>query len=165
MQRDTLFRIASMTKPITAVATMILIEEGKLRLDDPVDRFLPELANRRVLARIDAPIDDTVPAQRPITTRDLLTFRFGMGFVLAPPGKYPIQKAIADAGLMPGPDPSHDDAGRLDDRSSVRCRCCINRASNGLITPAPTCSACSSHAPPTNRSQHFCRSASSRRSA
>ncbi len=106
MQRDTLFRIASMTKPITAVATMILIEEGKLRLDDPVDRFLPELANRRVLARIDAPIDETVPAQRPITARDLLTFRFGMGLVLAPPGKYPIQKAIADAGLMPGPDPS-----------------------------------------------------------
>ena len=106
MQRGTLFRIASMTKPITAVATMILIEEGKLRLDDPVDRFLPELANRRVLARIDAPLDDTVAAQRSITTRDLLTFRFGMGFVLAPPGKYPIQKAIADAGLMPGPDPS-----------------------------------------------------------
>ncbi len=106
MQRDTLFRIASMSKPITAVATMILIEEGRLRLDDPVDRFLPELANRRVLARIDAPIDETVPAQRPITTRDLLTFRFGMGFVLAPPSKYPIQKAIADAGLLPGPDPS-----------------------------------------------------------
>ena len=63
MQRDTLFRIASMSKPITAVATMILIEEGRLRLDDPVDLFLPELANRRVLARIDAPIDETVPAQ------------------------------------------------------------------------------------------------------
>jgi Beta-lactamase len=106
MQRDTLFRIASMTKPITAAATMILIEEGKLRLDDPVDRFLPELANRRVLARIDASIDETVPARRPITARDLLTFRFGMGLVLAPPGKYPIQKAITDAGLMPGPDPS-----------------------------------------------------------
>ena len=87
MQRDTLFRIASMTKPITAVAAMILIEEGKLRLDDPVDRFLPELANRRVLARIDGPIDETVPARRPIATRDLLTFRFGMGLVLAPPGK------------------------------------------------------------------------------
>ncbi len=106
MQRDTLFRIASMTKPVTAAAVMILIEEGKLRLDDPVDRFLPELANRRVLARIDAPIDETVPARRPITARDLLTFRFGMGLVLAPPGKYPIQKAIIDAGLMPGPDPS-----------------------------------------------------------
>jgi len=106
MQRDTLFRIASMSKPITAVATMILIEEGRLRLDDPVDLFLPELANRRVLAQIDAPIDETVPAQRPITTRDLLTFRFGMGFVLAPPGRYPIQKAIGDAGMLPGPDPS-----------------------------------------------------------
>ncbi len=104
MQRDTIFRIASMTKPITAVATMILVEECRLRLDDPVDPWLPELANRRVLARLDAQIDDTVPAHRPITTRDLLTFRFGFGLVLAQPGQYPIQRAIEEAGLMPGPD-------------------------------------------------------------
>jgi CubicO group peptidase (beta-lactamase class C family) len=71
MRRDTLFRIASMTKPITAVATMILVEECKLRLDEPVDRLLPELANRKVLKRIDGPLDDTVPANRPITVRDL----------------------------------------------------------------------------------------------
>ena len=74
LKRDTILRIASMTKPITAVATMILVEEGKLRLDEPVDRLLPELANRKVLKRADGPLDDTVPANRPITVRDCLTF-------------------------------------------------------------------------------------------
>src|SRR5690349_8866523 len=63
MRRDTIFRIASMSKPITAVATMILAEECKLRLDDAVQKWLPELANRKVLKRIDAPLDETVPAQ------------------------------------------------------------------------------------------------------
>ena len=67
MRRDTIFRIASMTKPITAVAAMILVEECRLRLDEPVDRLLPELADRRVLKRLDGPLDDTVPADRPIT--------------------------------------------------------------------------------------------------
>lgn len=62
MRRDTIFRISSMTKSITAVATMILVEECKLRLDEPVDRRLPELAERTVLKRLDGPLDDTVPA-------------------------------------------------------------------------------------------------------
>ena len=62
MRRDTIFRIASMTKPVTAVAAMILVEEAKLRLDEPVDRWLPELANRQVLRAIDSALDDTVPA-------------------------------------------------------------------------------------------------------
>jgi CubicO group peptidase (beta-lactamase class C family) len=101
--RDTIFRIASMTKPIAAAAAMILVEEGKLRLDEPVDRLLPELANRKVLRSIDSKPDDTVPANRPITLRDLLTFRLGFGAVMAPPGTYPIQKAIDEAGLAPGP--------------------------------------------------------------
>jgi CubicO group peptidase (beta-lactamase class C family) len=96
MRRDTIFRIASMTKPITAVATMILVEECRLRLDDPVDRLLPELANRRVLKRIDSPLDDTVPARRSITVRDLLTFRLGFGTIVAPPGTYSIQQAMSD---------------------------------------------------------------------
>jgi CubicO group peptidase (beta-lactamase class C family) len=96
MQRDTIFRIASMTKPITAAATMILVEQCKLRLDEPVDRLLPELANRRVLKRIDGPLDDTVPANRAITVRDLLSFRMGFGSVMAPPGMYAIQKAMSD---------------------------------------------------------------------
>ncbi|MCW3060950.1 MAG: serine hydrolase, partial [Capsulimonas sp.] len=103
MQRDTIFRIASVTKPIIAVAAMILVEETKLRLDDPVDRWLPELANRQVLRSIESELDDTVPAVRPITLRDLMTFRLGHGFVAAPPGQYPIQAAIEEAGMAPGP--------------------------------------------------------------
>jgi CubicO group peptidase (beta-lactamase class C family) len=80
--RDSLFRIASMTKPVTGAATMALVEAGLVELDEPVDRLLPELADRRVLRDLAGPLDDTVPAQRPITTRDLLTFTFGFGFVL-----------------------------------------------------------------------------------
>jgi CubicO group peptidase (beta-lactamase class C family) len=96
MQRDTIFRVASMIKPITAVAAMILVEECRLRLDDPVDEFLPELANRRVLRSIESALDDTVPASRAITLRDLLTFRLGFGSVMAPPGTYPIQQSISE---------------------------------------------------------------------
>jgi CubicO group peptidase (beta-lactamase class C family) len=100
MRRDTVFRIASLTKPITAAATMILVEECKLRLDEPVDRLLPELAKRKVLRRLDGPVDDTVPAHRPISVRDLLTFRMGLGIVMAPPDRYPIQKAMAELKIV-----------------------------------------------------------------
>src|SRR6266536_813699 len=85
VRRDTIFRISSMTKPMTAAATMILVEECKLRLDEPVDRLLPELADRAVLKRLDGPLDETVPTNRPITVRDLLTFRMGFGLLMAPP--------------------------------------------------------------------------------
>lgn len=102
MRRDTLFRIASITKPIMAVATLSLIEETRLRLDDPVDRWLPELADRRVLKHLDGPIDDTVPANRAITVRDLLTMRMGFGFILES-GEFPIQEAARELGVMPGP--------------------------------------------------------------
>lgn len=95
MRRDTIFRIASMSKPITAAATMILLEEGQLHLDDAVQRWLPELADRKVLKRLDAPLDETVPAQRPITVRDLLTFTLGFGLLFAPTGEYPILKAAS----------------------------------------------------------------------
>jgi CubicO group peptidase (beta-lactamase class C family) len=104
---DTIFRIASMSKPVVAVAALILAEECVLRLDDPVDEFLPELASRRVLTRLDAPLDDTVPAERPITLRDLLTFQLGIGFghgVFGPPGSVPIMDALdALRGGMPRP--------------------------------------------------------------
>ena len=103
MQRDTIFRIASMTKPVAAAAVMILVEECRLRLDDPVDEFLPELANRRVLRSIESEIDDTVPAKRAITLRDVLTFRLGYGAIMVFPDRYPIQKAITEAGIAPGP--------------------------------------------------------------
>src|SRR3712207_5361844 len=101
MRRDTIFRIASMTKPVAAVAAMILVEECELRLDDPVDGLLPELADREVLRRPDGPVDETVPANRPITLRDLLTLRLGIGAVLAPPGRYPIPEAMEGAGEAP----------------------------------------------------------------
>jgi CubicO group peptidase (beta-lactamase class C family) len=81
MARDTIFRLASMTKPVTAVAAMILVEECRLRLDDPVDAWLPELTNRQVLRNLDGPLSDTVAAQRALTLRDLLTFRAGYGEV------------------------------------------------------------------------------------
>jgi CubicO group peptidase (beta-lactamase class C family) len=100
MQRDTIFRISSMTKPITAVATMILLEECVLRLDDPVERWLPELADRRVVRRIDGPVDDTVPADRSITVRDLLTFRMGFGGYL---GSCPVNDVAAPLELSVGP--------------------------------------------------------------
>jgi CubicO group peptidase (beta-lactamase class C family) len=103
MRRDTIFRIASMTKPIAAAATLILVEQCKLRLDDPVDDLLPELAGRRVLKGLEGPVDDTVPAKRPISVRDLLTFTFGLGAVMVWPARHPIQKAMADAGLALGP--------------------------------------------------------------
>jgi CubicO group peptidase (beta-lactamase class C family) len=103
MRRDTIFRVASVTKPIVAVAAMILVEECALRLDEPVDQWLPELADRRVLRAIDSPLDDTVPANRPITLRDLLTFRLGIGSVMVFPPRYPIQQAMAEAGVGPGP--------------------------------------------------------------
>lgn len=79
--RDSLFRIASTTKPITAAATLALAREGLIDIDAPVDKLLPELAGRQVLRRMNGPLDDTVPANRPITARDLLTFTFGFGMV------------------------------------------------------------------------------------
>src|SRR5437588_9231195 len=103
MRRDTIFRISWMTKPIIAVATMILVEECKLQLDDPVDRWLPELAARQVLRRLDGPLDDTEPAHRPITVRDLLTFRMGFGMMLAPPDAYPILQAANEQQIGMGP--------------------------------------------------------------
>jgi CubicO group peptidase (beta-lactamase class C family) len=99
LRRDSLFRIASWTKPVVAVAAMSLVDEGRLELDEPVDDLLPELASRQVLAREDGPIDETVPANRPITLRDLLTFRLGLGEPIARPGSLPIQQAEADLGV------------------------------------------------------------------
>jgi CubicO group peptidase (beta-lactamase class C family) len=123
IRRDTIFRIASMTKPITAAATMILVEECQVRLDEPVDQLLPELANRRVLKRLDGPLDDTVAANRPITVRDLLTFRMGMGLVMASPDAYPILKAMIEQKVDVGPYlSSAPRAGRRGSAAWGRCR-------------------------------------------
>src|SRR5215472_11424787 len=103
MAADTICRIGSMTKPIVAVCAMTLVEDCSLRLDDPVDEFLPELADMTVLADPDGPLEETVPAQRPITLRDLLTFTFGTGIVVAEPGTIPIADALNELHQEPGP--------------------------------------------------------------
>ncbi len=111
VRRDSLFRIASMTKPVTGVATLALAAEGLFRLDEPVDRLLPELANRQVLRRMDGPLDDTVPAHRAITVRDVLTYTFGFGdvwemFGAAKPWPVVAEQALRLATLGP-PDLAH----------------------------------------------------------
>ncbi|MEV2272296.1 serine hydrolase domain-containing protein [Nonomuraea africana] len=110
MRRDTIFRMASTSKPVAMAAAMVLLDECRLRLDDPVQEWLPELADRQVLKRADGPLDDTVPAQRPITVRDLLTSTFGLGVDLTLMGS-PIMDAILERGNYsqgaepaPGPD-------------------------------------------------------------
>lgn len=105
MRRDTLFRIASMTKPVAATAAMALVEDGLLTLSDPVDRWLPELADRRVLRHVDGPLDDTVPAERPITVEDILTFRMGFGIITEPAFQppYPVTVAAEQMRLVMGP--------------------------------------------------------------
>lgn len=94
MAADTIFRIASLTKPIFAVGAMILVEECKLGLDEPVDRLLPELSDRRVLKLADGPLEYTEPAKRPITLRDLLTKRMGFGSIMEPSDNWPIVEAV-----------------------------------------------------------------------
>ena len=113
--RDSIFRIASTSKPITAAATLAVVEEGLIGLDEPVDRLLPELAGRRVLRRMDGPLEDRVAATRPITTRELLTFTFGFGMVLEmfmSPTPWPVVVASEELGLStigpPNPDVQPD---------------------------------------------------------
>ncbi|MFC9326021.1 serine hydrolase domain-containing protein [Kitasatospora sp. NPDC057015] len=80
MARDSIFRVASLTKPVTAAAVMMLVDDGLIALDDPVGRWLPELASPSVVRSPSAPVDDVVPAARPITVFDLLTSLAGYGF-------------------------------------------------------------------------------------
>jgi CubicO group peptidase (beta-lactamase class C family) len=102
--RDSIFRIASMTKPIVAVGALLLVEECRLRLEDPVETLLPELADRRVLVNGRGAIDgDTVPAQRPITIHDVLTFRLGLGMDFEAPWPQPLLDAMGELGLGDGP--------------------------------------------------------------
>ena len=102
---DTLMRVSSNTKPMAAALTLVLAEDGVLALDDPVERFVPELAGHRVLRRLDASLEDTVPAERPATVEDLLTMRLGFGFVFE--GDCPVLGLAAEAQLGIGPpDPS-----------------------------------------------------------
>lgn len=112
VERSSLFRIASTTKPVTAAATLALAREGLLGLDDPAERLLPELAGRRVLRRMDGPLDDTVPAEGPVTIRGLLTFTFGFGMnmeMLMAPTPWPVVAAAAEARLATIGPPQPDD--------------------------------------------------------
>jgi CubicO group peptidase (beta-lactamase class C family) len=112
VERGSLFRIASTTKPITAAATLALVREGLLELDEPVDRLLPELANSRVLRRMDGPLDDTLPAAGPVTARGLLTFTFGFGMateMFTAPEPWPVVAAATEAGLATIGPPQPDD--------------------------------------------------------
>jgi CubicO group peptidase (beta-lactamase class C family) len=102
MHEDAIFRIQSMTKPITAVAALRLVEAGRIGLDQSVETWLPELADRRVLTSPGAPLDDTVPAHRAITLRHLLTMGSGYGMEF---GDSPLRKAMAENGTESGPEP------------------------------------------------------------
>jgi CubicO group peptidase (beta-lactamase class C family) len=102
MRPDTLFRIASITKPVTAAVVLSLAEDGLLGLEEPVDRLLPELADRWVLRRPDGPLTDTIRAERAVTTRDLLTFTWGFGMqgaMFMAPEPWPIVSAVAEREL------------------------------------------------------------------
>jgi CubicO group peptidase (beta-lactamase class C family) len=104
VRRDSIFRIASMTKPILAVGALVLVEECRLRLDDPVDALLPELADRKVLVNGRGPIDgETIPALRPITVHDVLTFRLGLGMDFEAPWPQPLLEAMGELELGSGP--------------------------------------------------------------
>ena len=102
MREDTLFRIASITKPMGAALTLGLVEDGVLGLDDPIARWLPEAARPRVLVAPDGPLDRTTEAVRPITVRHLLTMTCGWGAVLEPT---PLQAAMMERDVFPGPLP------------------------------------------------------------
>ena len=89
MQRDTMFRIASMSKPVTVAAAMTLLDEGRFALTDPVAKWLPELSELRVLADLRGALDDTVPAERPISFDDLMTHRSGLAYAFSVPARWP----------------------------------------------------------------------------
>ncbi|SEE83318.1 serine hydrolase domain-containing protein [Ruania alba] len=100
---DEIFRISSMTKPVTALTALILVTDGALQLTEPVDTYLPELAERRVLRHPHAELDDTVPADRPITVTDLLTNTSGWGMDFTDFSPTPLSQAWAERGTAPGP--------------------------------------------------------------
>ncbi|WP_316181591.1 serine hydrolase domain-containing protein [Bradyrhizobium sp. SZCCHNRI1009] len=101
MRADTLFRIASMTKPITSVAALMLVEEGRIALADPISRWIPELADLPVLRDAAGPLDDTVPARRAITIEDLLTHRSGIAYAFFSEGplKVAYETALGDPAM------------------------------------------------------------------
>jgi CubicO group peptidase (beta-lactamase class C family) len=109
MARDSIFRLASITKPIVSAAVMMLVEDGLIALDDPVGRWLPEIASPSVVRTPTSPVDDVVPAVRPITVADLLIFQAGYGFpsdftLPAVQQLFTIQNDSRDPAKFPPPD-------------------------------------------------------------
>ncbi|MDS2174295.1 serine hydrolase domain-containing protein [Nesterenkonia sp. CL21] len=102
LEIDTIFRIQSMTKTVVAAATLRLVQDGVMTLDDPIGAWLPELAEPRVLAHPDAPLEETQPARRPITVRHLLTHQSGYGVMTA---DTPLRQAMIDRGVEAGAEP------------------------------------------------------------
>ena len=109
MARDSIFRLASVTKPLTAAAVMMLVEDRQIALDDPVGRWLPELAAPNVVRTPASAVDDVVPASRPITVLDLLSSRAGYGFASdftlpAAQRLFAVQKDGREPASFPPPD-------------------------------------------------------------
>lgn len=102
LQTDAVFRIQSMTKAITAVAALRLVQDGTIDLDDPIATWMPELAEPRVLPHPDAPLEDARPARHPITVRHLLTNQSGYGMMTA---DCPLRQAMIDAEVEAGAEP------------------------------------------------------------
>lgn len=133
MPDDGIFRVASVSKPIVAVAALQLVEQGLLGLDAPVEGVLPELADRRVLLDPHGGLDQpSVPAERPLTLRDLLTFRSGLGMDFDFGAPQPVLERMWALGIGPGPTPPAGDPDEfmsrlgelpLSDQPGTRWRC------------------------------------------
>jgi CubicO group peptidase (beta-lactamase class C family) len=119
MQRDTVFRTASMSKPVTTAAAMTLLEEGKFTLRDPITRWMPEFADMRVLDDPTGPLDRTTPASRPITVEDLMTHRSGLAYAFSVTG--PLSRAYMRLSMRQDP--------TVGCRSWRRCRWCTSPVS------------------------------------
>ncbi len=164
--RDAIFRIASLTKPLIGATAMLLIQDGAMALDDPVDRWLPELSGRRVLRSHDAELSDTVPAARPVTVEDVLSFRLGFGCIFTPQA-LPVSRPRRNSG-------SRRSARRGRRRRSLptsgspgsaASRCSTSRASAGGTTRARPSPGSSSSGLPGRRSPRCSASGCSSRSA
>ncbi|EUA24109.1 beta-lactamase family protein [Mycobacterium xenopi 4042] len=148
MQRDTIFRVASMTKPVTVAAAMSLVDEGKLALRDPITRWLPEFADMRVLDDPDGPLERTHRAQRAILVEDLLTHTSGLAYGFSVTG--PISRAYVRLPFGQGPTPGWP--------RWPSCRWCTSRVSGSPTAMASTWSACWCRG---SRANHFTRSLTS----
>ena len=148
MGLDSLYRLYSMTKPVTGMATMMLIDEGKLRLDQPLSDILPKFAKMQVQVTPDGSITDLRPAKSAITIRHLLTHTAGLGYTIVQKG--PIKKAYEDAGLVPGlvtklPIPGLSRGTAVSEPRTLRrwiwprCRWSMSRARGGAIRSGSTC--------------------------